>query len=285
MGKNWRSITLLNTVNKIASSCIARRVKTVLLQLIHDDQNSFMKGRYIGENIRLLYDTLLYANKHRVPGLLLMTDFEKAFDSVAWSFIEKSLTVFNFGEDSKTWIFTFYANIKSCISVNGQYSGWFDVKRGTRQGDPLSPYLFLICAEIPPILVRLNKSIGGIKILDDEILLSQFADDTFFLLFFLMAKENRFMHVYVQQFALVSGLNMNFEKTVVVWIGSREHSPVKFMPELNLNWNPATFKVLGVVFSSNVNEIVLINYENKLKEMEKTTTVKCLVKQKHNSVW
>ena len=50
----------------------------------------------------------------------------------------------------------------------------------------------------------------------------------------------------LQQFASTSGLNMNFEKTVVVWIGSREQSHVKFMPELNLNWNPATFKVLGV---------------------------------------
>ena len=84
-----------------------------------------------------------------------------------------------------------------------------------------------------------------------------------------MAKENRFMHVYVQQFASVSSLIMKFQKTVVVWIGSREHSPVKFMPELNLNWNPATFIVLGVVFSSSEHEIVLINYENKLKEMEK----------------
>ena len=74
--------------------------------------------------------------------------------------------------------------------------------------------------------------------------------------------------MYIATVCLMSGLNMNVEKTVVVCIGSREHSPVKFMPELNLNWNPATFKVLGVVFSTNVHGIVLNNYENKLKEME-----------------
>ena len=67
----------------------------------------------------------------------------------------------------------------------------------------------------------------------------------------------------------MSGLNMNFEKTVVVWMDSLEHSHGRFMPALNLNWNPAIFKVLGVVFSTNVHEIVLINYENKPKEMEK----------------
>ena len=88
---------------KIASSCIAARLKTVLPKLIGDDEKViffyFLKGRYIGENIRLLYDTLLYSKQHQIPGLPLMVDFEKAFDSVAWSFIEKSLCKFKFGKD------------------------------------------------------------------------------------------------------------------------------------------------------------------------------------------
>ena len=80
---------------KIASTCIAARLKTVLPKLIGDDQKGFLKSRYIEENIRLLYDTLLYAKQHQIPGRLLIVDFEKAFDSVAWSFIEKSLLKFN----------------------------------------------------------------------------------------------------------------------------------------------------------------------------------------------
>ena len=131
-----------------------------------------------------------------------MIDFEKAFDSAAWSFIEKSLTAFNFGKDIKRWISTFYANIKSCMSLNGQCSGWFDVKRGTRQGDPLSPYLFLICAEILSVLVRQNKSIGGIKILDEKILLPQFVDDPILFNFF-DGKRESFMHVYVHYNSLL----------------------------------------------------------------------------------
>ena len=66
--------------------------------------------------------------------------------------------------------------------MNGQYSAWFDVKRGTRQGDPLSPYLFLLCAEILSQMIWQNKNIHGLKILDGELLISQFADDTTFFL-------------------------------------------------------------------------------------------------------
>ena len=165
-----------------------------------------------GENNRLLYDTFLYANQHQIPGLLLMVDFEKAFDSVAWSFIEKSLRKFKFGKYITRWILTFYTNINSCVHMNGQYSQRFDVKRGTRQGDPLSPYLFLICAELLASMIRQNENIHGINILDEEILLSLFADDT---TFFLDGTRESFYSCMcvLQQFASMSGLNINVDKT------------------------------------------------------------------------
>ena len=102
--RNWRPITLLNTSYKIASSRIAARIKTVLPKIIHKDQKGFMKGRYIGENLRLLYDVLVFTNVYKKPGLLLAVDFEKAFDSVAWSFINKSFDRFDFGPDIKRWV-------------------------------------------------------------------------------------------------------------------------------------------------------------------------------------
>ena len=67
----------------------------------------------------------------------------------------------------------------------------------------------------------------------------------------------------------MSGLRINRDKTVAVWVGPRRNLQVKFMPELGLNWNPATFKVLGVMFSTDLHEIVPINFENKLNEMRK----------------
>ena len=65
------------------------------------------------------------------------------------------------------------------------------------------------------------------------------------------------------------GFMINIDKTVTVWIGSRRNSQVKFMPELGLNWNPATFKVLGVMFSTDLHEIVPKFFENKLNEVRK----------------
>ncbi|WP_419584354.1 reverse transcriptase domain-containing protein, partial [Thiolapillus sp.] len=128
--KNWRPITLLNVSYKIASGCIANRIKRILPDIIHSDQTGFVSGRCISENTRLLYDVIHYTEKRNVSGLLLLIDFEKAFDSVSWSFIKKTLNFFKFGPDIKKWIDIFYKNTKSCVIVNGQVSTWFSIERG-----------------------------------------------------------------------------------------------------------------------------------------------------------
>ena len=77
--KKWRPITLLNTDYKIAAKAIANRFKSVLPKFINNDQTGFMKGRFIGENIRLIDGINQYAAQHNTPGLLLLIDFEEAF--------------------------------------------------------------------------------------------------------------------------------------------------------------------------------------------------------------
>lgn len=79
--KNWRPISLLNVVYKIGSAAIANRLKPVLPTLINNDQTGFIKNRYIGDNVRLIYDFIEYLKTVKKPGLLLCLDFEKAFDS------------------------------------------------------------------------------------------------------------------------------------------------------------------------------------------------------------
>ena len=94
--KNWRPIALRNVSYKILSGCLANRLKTVLDKLIHENQKGFLKGRYIGENTRLLYDILHITEELQIPGLLLLVDFEKAFDSVSWEFLYDVMNFFNF---------------------------------------------------------------------------------------------------------------------------------------------------------------------------------------------
>ena len=95
--KNWRPISLLNAIYKLASSVIANRLKLTLDKLINGDQKGFISGRFIGENVRLMYDILFETKNQDIPGMILSIDFEKAFDTVSWKFIKRVLQYFNFG--------------------------------------------------------------------------------------------------------------------------------------------------------------------------------------------
>ena len=106
---------MLNVDLKIAAKPIAKRIEPTLPNLIHSDQTGFVKGRYIGENIRLIGDITEYTSLQNSPGILTSLDFRKAFDSIEWPFIMKTLDDFNFGGDIKRWIKIFYTNIESAV--------------------------------------------------------------------------------------------------------------------------------------------------------------------------
>ena len=127
-----------------------------------------MKGRFIGETTRSILDIIAHTGSLQLPGVLLFIDFEKAFDSIEHEFLYKALECFNFGPSFIKWIQTFYNNLSSCVLNNGFFSSLFQLERGVRQGDPLSPYLFLIAIEIMAISIRTNENIEGIKIGEDD---------------------------------------------------------------------------------------------------------------------
>ena len=128
--KNWRPISLLNVIYKLMSSVIANRLKAVLNKLINNDQKGFISGRYIGENIRTVYDILFETKQQNIPGLLVSVDFQQAFDTVSWKFIDKTLDYFNFGPSIKKWIKLFQTGAQSCILQNGHLSESFTLQRG-----------------------------------------------------------------------------------------------------------------------------------------------------------
>lgn len=108
-----------------------------------------------------------YTLFNNTPGLLMLIDFEKAFDSISWSFIHKI-----------DWVNILNTYFKSAILQSGHLSDQISIQRGCRQGDPVSPYLFIFCAEILSILIKQNKEIKGVIINNKEYKLIQYADDT-----------------------------------------------------------------------------------------------------------
>ena len=146
--KNWRPISLLNVDTKIASKALALRLEKVLPFVINEDQYAYVKNRTIFDAVRSIDDIMEYTRINQVPGLMVAIDFEKAFDSLSWNFLSNTLRSFNFGNSFINWISVFYTNISSCVTNNGFSSPMFKVGRGVRQGDPLSPYLFIIALEL-----------------------------------------------------------------------------------------------------------------------------------------
>ena len=152
-------ISLLNVDAKIASKAIAERMKRLLPNLINGNQSGYIPGRRINENIHSVLDILDYMKDKNLQGLLIFIDSEKAFDSLEWDFLIKCLKLFNFGHDFIRWVNIFYSNIQSCTINNGLCAHYFNIEHCVKEGDPLSPYLFVTAFEILAIAVRNQENI------------------------------------------------------------------------------------------------------------------------------
>ena len=146
--------------------------------MIHSDQTGFIKERYIGENIRLISDLLEQTEKDQSTGILLSLDFRKAFDTLEWPLIQYMLSRYNFGTNLGKWIEIFYTNVETAVLNNSFATNWFKPSSGVRQGCPLSPFLFILTAELMSNKIHQTDSVKGICLFNNEIKLSQFADDT-----------------------------------------------------------------------------------------------------------
>ena len=142
--KNWRPISLLSVIYKMASLALSARLKSVLEKIISPTQSGFVANRFIGENIRIIYDIIHNSKKENIPGLLMLIDFKNAFDSDTWKFLHSVLKFFGFRESFRKWIEILNTNIKARVMQCGTPSDFFAIERGCRQGDPISSYLFLL---------------------------------------------------------------------------------------------------------------------------------------------
>ena len=265
--KNWRPISLLNQDYKLATKVIARRIRNVLTYIINTDQTGFIKDRYIGENIVRLQNIMDFVDEENMPALVLNIDFEKAFDTVHWDFIAKSLQIFNFGPSIIKWVKTFYTDINSRVINNGHLSDKFEIYQGVRQGCPLSPYLFIICAEILAEMIRNDENIHGIRVDNKHYVISQYADDTILTILYEEKILTKVIEVF-EDYTHFSGLRVNIEKTEVIPIGPIKYNHQIFEAHRGLKWSSGPIKVLGITLHHEHETTIQTNYNNALRKIK-----------------
>ena len=215
--ENLRPISLLNVDYKILTKSIAKRLEKVLPKIINSDQTGYIKGRFIGENVRLIQDVMSHTKQEEKPGIAIFLDFRKAFDTIEWNYLRAALQTFNFGPDILNWFQVIYNQASSCVLHNGHASDFFLLERGVRQGCPLSGLLFVVGIELLARVLKKDHTIKGIQVGQNEIKITQYADDTTVLVRDLDSVTQLLKHL--DKFKQISGLEINTNKTEALWLG------------------------------------------------------------------
>ena len=258
---NWRPLTLLNVDYKILAKAIGQRIESKLSSLIHSDQTGFIKGRFIGQNVRLLNDIMEYTEAKNLPGILLFIDFRKAFDTIEWNFLHKCIELYNFGPNIRKWISILYNNVESGVMNAGFMTNYFKVSRGVRQGCPL---LFMLAVEMLALKIRRDQLSRGIELPNGQnAKISQFADDTTLILEDTTSLRNA-MNI-VNSFGVLSGLQLNKKKTKALWIGASSKNKIE---PLKFQCPKEPIKFLGTYLSHDTAANNSNNFYIKIRKME-----------------
>jgi hypothetical protein len=220
---DFRPISLCNVTLKIITKTIANILKPILHDIISPNQSAFIPGRLISDNTLTASEIFHYfALTNRKNGYIgIKTDMAKAYDRLEWGFLHATLQSMNFPPSLINTIMNCVTTVSFTILINGQPTKSFAPERGLRQGDPLSPYLFIICADvISSLLTKANhdKLIHGVKIAPraPEITHLFFADDS---LMFCRANEVEAKQVkdIISSYQQVSGQMVNFTKSELIF--------------------------------------------------------------------
>ena len=184
----FRLISLCNVTYKIITKIMVNRLKPLMNSLILPSQNAFIQGRNISDNILLAHEIMdtMGEKMGRKKGYgALKVDMCKAYDRVSWNFLRAVLTTMNFSSTWINWIMECISLVQYAILLNGSPTQFFHPSRALRQGDPISPYLFLLCTNILSIALtqaERQKQIMGITVGRRGVTFTHllFADDSIF---------------------------------------------------------------------------------------------------------
>lgn len=224
--EDFRPISLVGSIYKIISKILARRLAKVMDPLISENQAAFVGRRQILDGIVILNEIVDEARRKKISRFVFKADFAKAYDSVEWNYLEEMMVKMNFGRKWCNWVMECVRTASISVLINGSPSGDFRMERGLRQGDPLSPFLYLIAAEGLSLLMKKAVEVGLVEstvIGGEGVMVShlQFADDTIFTC---SGKyENiRAIKQILRNFELLSGLRVNLKKCCLIGMNIEE---------------------------------------------------------------
>ncbi|RVW23579.1 LINE-1 retrotransposable element ORF2 protein [Vitis vinifera] len=223
---DFRPISLLGGLYKLMAKVLANRLKKVIGKVVSHDQNAFVTGRQILDSSLIANEVIDFWNKKGNKGVICNLDIEKAYDSINWKFLLKVMEKMGFGAKWLRWMWWCISTAKFSVMANGTPTGFFSSSKGLRQGDPLSPYLFVMGMEVLSILIRRAMEggfISGCKIQRDggravHIAHLLFADDT---IVFCEAKKEYLTNLswILFWFEAASGLRINLAKNEIILVG------------------------------------------------------------------
>jgi len=236
----------MNVDIKILTKLIANRIEKVIPDIIDESQLAYVRGKNINEGIRIIDYTIDYCEKTNGEGALVAIDFKKAFDSISHEYLLQVMSIIGFPETTLNVFNTLYNGAESAVMNNGLTTKYFPLEKGCRQGDSLSPYLFIIA--IDP-LIRMLKGKYGIKGINTpagNLKITAYADD---ITIFARNEEdiNKAFQI-IQDFGKYSGLKMNKDKTEILVIGASKG--VAFKNREIEKLKVKTLKVTGVHFGT-----------------------------------
>lgn len=213
--KDFRPISIISLIPKIISKLLATRLSVFLSQIISINQSAFIKGCQISENFLVVREILHHVSHSRQAAVFFKIDFAKTFDSINWEFLIHVMHSRGFPSKWIRWIKVLLQTSTSRVIINGEESEFFSHKRGLRQGDPLSPMLFLIAADVlQRMITRVNGTLDMpiSPKLESPILAFQYADDTAIIAHADLTTMVT-LKLILRLFSKVSGLQINFDKS------------------------------------------------------------------------
>ena len=265
MLENLRPISLLNTDYKILTKTMTKRLEKVLPKIKNPDQTGYVKGRFIGENVRLIHYVMFFTEYAKKVGIALFLDFRKAFDTIEWAHLKTDLQMFNFGPHMLSWFQIIYNQVSSCVLHNGHASEFFLLGRGVRQGCPLSGFLSVIGIELFARGLKKDLSIKGITVGQKKIKITQYVDDTTVLVCD-CDSALRLLEL-LEGFKRVSGLEINTSKTEAMWLGTWKNRKEK---SFSFKWPDDPVLALGIYFTYDSERARMLNLDEKIDKLEKT---------------